>query len=207
MKTTHYFILGSLLFLSTAVTAQDKKSSKPASPGVANEQAKQQEADQAKWMTYMTPGKMHDMMAKSNGDWHEDIVFWMDPKGPPTKAEAECSNSMIMGGRYQESIHKGDMMGMPFEGKGIMGYDNIKKVFQSTWIDNMGTGVMYMEGPYNEGKNAIMLSGTMIDPMSGKTEKARQVFTVMDEKTQKLEMFVTKNDKEFKSMEITMTKR
>ncbi len=201
MKTKHLIILGTSLFISSALIAQEKKDAK-AAPSPA-----QQEKEMALWMDYMTPGEMHQMIAKCDGDWHEDLVFWMDPKAEPTKAEAECTNSMIMGGRYQESIHKGDMMGMPFEGKGLLGYDNIKKVFQSTWIDNMGTGVMYMEGPYDKKTNSVTLTGKMVDPMTGKTEKARQIFTFVDEKTQKLEMFVTKGDKEFKSMEIKMTKR
>jgi hypothetical protein len=35
---------------------------------------------------------------------------------------------------------------MPFEGISTLGYDNAKKTFFSTWIDNMGTGMMVMEG-------------------------------------------------------------
>ncbi|MBK9333372.1 MAG: DUF1579 family protein [Ignavibacteria bacterium] len=29
-----------------------------------------------------------------------------------------------MGGRYQQGKHTGDMMGMPFEGMSLLGYDN-----------------------------------------------------------------------------------
>jgi hypothetical protein len=53
---------------------------------------------------------------------------------------ATCTNTMILGGRYQQSMIKGNMMGMPFEGMGLLGYDNAQKLFYSTWVDNMGTG-------------------------------------------------------------------
>jgi hypothetical protein len=199
MKTKHLLILGSLLFVSSSLFAQDKKD--------ANKMAQTQEKEQARWMEYMAPGEMHKLLTQAEGDWHEEIVFWMAPKTDPTKAESECSNSMIMGGRYQESIHKGDMMGMPFEGKGLMGFDNIKKVFQSTWIDNMGTGIVFLEGPYDPKSKSITLTGKIVDPMTGTIDKVRQVMTFIDEKTQKLEMFSTKEGKEFKSMEINLSKR
>ncbi len=33
-------------------------------------------------MEYATPGEMHKMLAMSNGNWSEDITFWMDPSAP-----------------------------------------------------------------------------------------------------------------------------
>ena len=35
---------------------------------------------------------------------------------------------------------------MTFKGTGIEGYDNGKKKFVGTWMDNMGTGIMMSEG-------------------------------------------------------------
>src|SRR6185503_11294037 len=92
---------------------------------------------------------MHEMMTKANGEWKEELTMWMKPGAPPEKSTAMCFNSMIMGGRYQESRHKGSFNGMPFEGTSILAYDNAKKMFQSTWIDNMGSGIMYTEGKYD----------------------------------------------------------
>ena len=109
------------------------------------------------WMAYATPGETHKMLAKSNGTWKGEMTMWMAADAPPSTATAIMVNKMIMGGRYQVSETKGNMMGMPFEGKGLMGYDNIRKIFQSTWVDNMSTGVMYMEGPYDRKTNSIIL--------------------------------------------------
>jgi hypothetical protein len=131
----------------------------------------------------------------------------MTPGAPATKAEAKCNNRMILGDRYQESVSTGMMMGMPFEGHSLVAYDNVKKVFQSTWIDNMGTGIVYMEGPYDEKTKTLNMRGKMVDPMSGKIEVARQVLKFIDDNTQLMEMYVTKDGKEFKNMEIKFTRR
>ena len=33
-------------------------------------------ADQKAWMEYMTPGPMHEMMAKSVGEWKTKNTYW-----------------------------------------------------------------------------------------------------------------------------------
>ena len=199
MNSKKSLILGSLLVITSfSLSAQEKKE-----PKMTEQQQKEQET----WMQYMMPGEMHRLLAQGNGDWHENLVFWMSPEGDATKAESECTNTMILGDRYQESIHKGTMMGMPFEGRGLVGYDNIKKVFQSTWVDNMGTGIMYLEGPFDPKTNSVTLTGKMVDAMTGKTENVREIMTFINEKSQKMEMYMTKNGKEFKTMEISFTKK
>ena len=88
-----------------------------------------QDAAMKAWQAYMTPGDIHKMIAKDDGEWNEEITLWMVPGSPPTKSTATAVNKMIMGGRYQESKHVGNFMGMPFEGYSLLGYDNAKKNF------------------------------------------------------------------------------
>src|SRR5205085_3415920 len=107
------------------------------------------------WQSYMTPGEEHKMLAKSNGTWNEEITVWMSPDAPPQKNTATAENKMIMNGRYQYTTHKGNFMGMPFEGISTTGYDNARKVYVSTWIDNMGSGIMNMEGPWDANSNTV----------------------------------------------------
>jgi hypothetical protein len=154
------------------------------------------------WQAYMTPGGVHQMLAKSNGTWEGDVTMWMEPGKPPIKSKSTTVNKMIFGGRYQQSTHKGDMMGMPFEGMSTLGFDNAKKVLVSTWIDNMGTGIMTMEGTWDSTTNTANLKGKMVDPMTGKDMECRETFTMIDDNSQKLEMFCTQQGKEMKTMEI-----
>lgn len=166
-----------------------------------------QQAMQKAWTDYMTPGNVHQMLAKGDGEWQAETTFWMVPGAPPTKSTAKATNKMILGGRYQETKYSGNMMGMPFEGIGVTGYDNAKKVFVSTWQDNMGTGIMYMEGKWDDASKSINFSGKVVDPMTGKDMNVREVFKFVDDNTQVMEMFMTQDGKEFKSMEMKLTKK
>ncbi|MEP6513232.1 MAG: DUF1579 domain-containing protein [Parafilimonas sp.] len=169
--------------------------------------AQMDEASQKAWMAYMTPGNVHQMLAKSEGQWKEDVTMWMMPGQEPMHSTASATNKMIMGGRYQQSTHTGDMMGMPFEGMSVMGYDNAKKMFVSSWVDNMGTGMMNMEGTWDDATKSITMKGTTVEPMTGKDMNVREVFKFMDDNTQMLEMYMMMPDgKEFKSMEIKFTR-
>jgi hypothetical protein len=167
----------------------------------------QSQEDMQKWTAYMTSGDMHQMLAKTDGTWNEDMTMWSDPNAAPMKMTATCENKMIFGGRYQESRHTGNFNNMPFEGYNLVGYDNIKKVFQSTWIDNMGTGSIHMEGPYDPATKTVTLTGKEIEPMSGQEIEVKQTVQFIDDNTQLVQMFSTRDGKEVKTMEIKLTRK
>jgi hypothetical protein len=160
------------------------------------------------WQEYMTPGDMHKMMAKWDGIWNGEVTVWMAPGAPEQKNKSTAVNKMILGGLYQESNHTGTMMGMPFNGRSTVGYDNHRKEFVSTWIDNMGSGMMLMKGPWDEATKTINLKGKMVDPGTKMDTDVRETFKIIDDNTQEMEMFVMMPDgKEFKTMEIKFTKK
>lgn len=160
------------------------------------------------WENYMTPGEVHKIFASDNGRWNVDMTMWMTPDTPPTKNTMTAESRMIMGGRYQEMKHSGNLMGEKFEGISTMAYDNASKKIVSTWIDNMGTGIMHMSGEFNPSSKTVELKGEVTDPMTSKVKTVRETYTFVDDNTRKMEMFdVTPQGKEYKSMEIVMTRR
>lgn len=167
-----------------------------------------QDDNMKKWMDYMTPGDMQKMLASGAGTWKANVTFWMAPGTEPTKSEATATSEMVMGGRYLMSKMSGNMMGMPFEGMAIEGYDNAAKIFMSTWIDNMGTGIMYMTGKWDESTKTVSYTGKMVDPMSGNWIDVRQVVTYTSPTSNKMEMYGPGPDgKEYKTMEMISTKQ
>jgi len=164
--------------------------------------AQDQEA-MKKWMDYMTPGEEHKAMAKMNGDWKYTSKFWMAPEQEPMTANGTAKCEMLLGGRYMQMKVNGNMMGMPFEGISINGYDNAAKQYQSSWIDNMGTSVMYLTGTASGG--VITMTGSMIDPMTSKNMIVRQTLR-WDGDKMIMEMYDTKDGVENKTMEITYSK-
>ena len=160
------------------------------------------------WQAYMTPGKEHEMMAKWNGTWVGEVQMWMGPNTEPMKNMSTATNKMILGGRYQVAEHHGSFNGMPFDGMSTLAFDNHKKVFISSWMDNMGTGVMNLEGPWDEATKTINLKGKMIEPSTGYEMTVREVFKIVDDNTQVLEMYAPGPDgKEFKTMELTYKRK
>jgi hypothetical protein len=163
--------------------------------------------DMKKWMDYMTPGKEHQDFAKMNGDWAFTSKFWMDPNAQPQTSNGTAKFEMLLDGRYQQLTVAGKMMGMDFKGIGINGYDNAKKVYVSSWIDNFGTGLMYMEGKYDEASKKIVYTGKMVDPMTGKDGEYKQTIKVIDDKNFEMDMYDLTKGTEVKTMEIMYTKK
>ena len=167
-----------------------------------------QSADDMKAMqAYATPGPIHQMMAKSVGNWTGAITMWMQPGAAPANMTGETKNEMILGGRYLKATNTGNMMGMPFEGISTVGYDNAKKVFVTSWIDNVGTGMIFMEGVWDDQTKSIIYKGTMVDPTNGKDISIRQVMKFPDDNSQIMEMYTTSNGNEIKTMEIKYTRK
>lgn len=160
------------------------------------------------WEAYATPGDPHKELAKEAGSWTTESTMWMDPGKPPTKSTGTAEIKMALGGRYQIGTHKGNFMGMPFEGTSTVAYNNASKKYESSWMDNMGTGIMTMTGEADASGKVINFSGECIDPMTGKNKTYREVYTIVDDNTRKMEMFDTDpSGKEFKSMEMTMKRK
>lgn len=192
-----------------------------ASPGVAvPEQAAEKPAEkpidpsklsaeeiQKIYTDYATPGEPHVELANMTGTWNEIIKIWMAPGTEPMVNKAVCSVEMILGERYQQSRHKGEFNGMPFEGIGITGYDNADGRLYSTWIDNMGTGIMFSKGTIDEKTGNIIFNGEQMDPITKKMMRIREVMRRSDNGNFIMEMYTTPvGGKEFLSMEITMVK-
>lgn len=162
--------------------------------------------EMAAWEASMKPGAHHEWLASMDGYWNAKVKMWMDPSQPASESDATTKNEMIMNGLYQRSTHTGTMMGMPFSGESITGYDNINKKFVASWIDNLGSGIMHMDGTYDDTTKTLTLIGKMTDPLTGKEMDFKETLTVNSPDSHTLSMFMVKGDNEMKTMEIVYTK-
>ena len=210
------FCVAALLF--AACTSDKKTEEQTASETASKAEDKKEEpwvpVDSAtmmkNMMDYGTPGPMHQMLASWNGTWTGETTMWESEGAAPLKSTGTAVNTMIMGGKYQSAKHSGNMMGMPFEGMSVMGFDNATKEFTSTWVDNWSTGIMNMSGPWDESSKTLTLTGAMPDiNRPGKKCSFKEVFKVIDDNTQHMEMYGPdpKTGKEYKMMEIKLTRK
>ncbi|MES1211819.1 MAG: DUF1579 domain-containing protein [Acidobacteriota bacterium] len=188
------------LLLLTAVSplspvmAQDQKAN--GTPGEAEMTAAMMKAAQ--------PGEQHKHLARYVGDWEYTSKMWMMPGQPAAESKGTMHGESMMDGRYVQHHWKGTFSGMPFEGLGTEAYDNTSKEYLSTWIDNVGTGIMMSTGSCDAAGKVCTQSNEMVDPMSGQKMTMRSVITWADNDHFKNEMFAKDpSGNEMKTMEIT----
>ncbi len=162
--------------------------------------------DAAKWMAYSTPGPEHAMLKPLVGTFSCDIKMMMDPAAPPQTSTATITRKSIMGDRYITEDVESTFMGQPFQGHGVVGYDNGQKKYFSLWIDNVGTGVMHETGTAS-GK-VITLEGQSWDPSEGKMAWGKSVVDLSNNDKQTFKMFSKdKSGKEFQNFDMTCTRK
>ena len=153
------------------------------------------------------PGEPHKALNGMTGTWNAKVTTWMVPGADPMIMEGTSENKWVMGGRYMEQRFAGNFMGMPFEGVGYTGYDNIKKQYWGTWMDNMSTGMMLSTGTMTDGKS-WSFTGMMPDPMTGKDMKVDEKITWVDADHHNMEMWCAGPDgKQFRNMLIEYSRK
>jgi hypothetical protein len=189
--------------------AQPKKEDKPAAGQPSESEM------MAMMMELAKPGENHKLLAQSVGTWTFAVKMWMDPKGPPTESSGSAVVKEVMGGRYFIGEYTGKfpmpgpdgkMMNMDFKGMSTDGYDNVKKMFVSSWIDNMGTSIVRLEGTYDS-MNKILTYRGEEEMMPGMKTKVRQVIKLTDNDHRTFEWYEDRGGTEVKTMEILYTRK
>ena len=106
------------------------------------------------------PGPEHEMLKKDVGTWDATVEMFM-PGAPPSVSKGTETVTML-GGFWQLSEFKSEMMGQPFEGRGTTGYDPAKKKYVGTWVDTMTPGYYTVEATYDAATKTM--TGTMEGP-------------------------------------------
>jgi hypothetical protein len=154
-----------------------------------------------------TPGAPHKMLAKLAGTWTTRTRAWMEPDKPPMEGTGACEQKMLLDGRYLQQEYASEMMGSPFSGINLIGYDNHTRKYMSTWIDSMSTGIYYFEGTAGADGRTITQESSYDDPVRGPMVW-RSVTRIVDDNTLEYEMvLIPKGGKEEKMMEMTVTRK
>jgi len=153
---------------------------------------------------YMKAGAVienHEFFKKYPGKWDAETTMWTFPGEPPSTSKNTYDASLILGGRFLKMEFKGMMMGQPFEGLQIIGYDNLQQKYITLWIDNTSTAFFQTAGTRDAAKNTITETGVWPEPMGG-TSKVRAVTRWIGPDEFVYEMYMIGADgKEFKNME------
>ena len=182
----------------------------PVTAGEGDEPPKLTPEQQAEMEAYQkagTPGVPHAALASTAGNYELDLKSWSEPSGAPTESTGKATRRMILDGRVLVEAVDATMMGAPFTGHAMMGYDNVSGEYWSTWMDSMSTGLMVSHGSC-DALGACTFTGSWNDPVRKGPVTARMTSRWTSPGTQLFEMFGPGGDgKEMKMMEIVYTKK
>ena len=198
---------------SPAMTSPSGTQSSPSGPPSAE--------DMQKMMTQMMelakPGENHKLLADLAGTWTYNIKMWMnpDPNAKPEESKGTAVRKPMMDGRFfvvdvtgkmEMPQPDGKKKEMTFKGMGIDGYDNVKKKFVGSWVDNMGTGIMFSEGDYDPATKTFTYTSE-IEGVPGMKQKVREVIKIVDKNHHIFEWYEDRGGQEAKTMEISYTRK
>lgn len=226
MKTSlSLAIVFAAALLASPSFAQENAASSSSSPAAATASTGQpvagapNEAEMMKQMMELSKlNENHKLLADMAGTWNYTVKMWMNPADASAKPETYKGTAVrkpIMEGRYYtlDVAGKMEMPGadgkkkeMMFKGMSIEGYDNVKKKFIGTWIDNMGTGMMFSEGTYDPATKTFTYSGEF-EAVPGMKQQIRETLKVVDKNHHVMEWYENRGGQEMKTMEIDYTRK
>jgi hypothetical protein len=192
------------LFAMNALT-QEKKAKEEMKPQAGG----QMDPMMKKWMEAATPGENHKRLDDMVGTWEATSTAWMDPAKPPSITKGTSEIKWVLGGRFLQQDFTGEMMGMPFNGMGLTGYDNFNKKYIGSWVDNTSTAMLTMEGTADPTGKVITMLGKSDDPGTGEHGKAmKYVARLVSKDKHVFEIYdLSMGNKETKLLEISYTRK
>ena len=190
------------LTIATAAPAADRAWKATASPEA--KAAPAPDAATAEMLKLAAPGAAHEKLKAMEGKWKAVQKSWFAP-GEPAVSEGVSENRMILGGRFLEQRLTGTVMGQPYEGFGLTGFDNKKGEYTMLWVDNMATSMMTGGGSMDATSGELTLKSTGDGP-DGKPTEFKLVTRMMDPSRHVFSMYATVDGKEQLMMEITYTR-
>ena len=196
-------IAGALTLSISRTDAQDKAKAE-AQPAVDTQEMMK------KWMEVATPGDGHKQLDQLVGKWDSVMRMWMEGPGKPaTESKGSCEIKWIMEGRYLLQEATGQMAGMPFKSMNVIGYDNYKKKYVMSYIDNMGTAIYTVEGKLDPSNKVMTSFGKMDEFMTGERDKlVKYVLRIISKDKHVFEAYdEVGTPNEFKAFEIAYTRK
>jgi hypothetical protein len=162
-----------------------------------------QEELQKLWTDYATPGDEHALLGRRIGRWTFTMKWYTEPGAPPMESQGTSQCRWILGGRFIEDTTVAESMGQPFEGLGTAGFDNLTRRYESTWVDNMSTGIFHATGTYDAATRTFHHESVQPDFASGGYVPSRMVERWIDDDHYVLEAYGPGPDgRDMKTMEI-----
>ncbi len=160
------------------------------------------------WVRYAMPGKHHRLLDRMAGHWETRSTYWKEPGDPPVTSVGSCERTWILDRRFLREEFDGGILGLPFRGSGLYGYDSFEKKYTSVWIDTMSTAMMTNMGVYDKAGDVVNFVGKYGDPWTGVKKDSRGVTRFVSAQEHVLELYTSgPAGREYKLLEIIYTRK
>jgi hypothetical protein len=198
-------------------TSSPAAATRPAAPPSGQPTAEDMQKMMTQMMELAKLNENHKVLADLAGTWSYTVKMWMnpDPSAKPEEYKGTAVRKPMMDGRYfvldvsgkmQMPGPDGKKKDMTFKGMSLEGYDNVKQKFVSSWIDNMGTGIMMSEGTYDPATKTFTYNAEG-EFIPGMKQKIREVIKIVDKDHHTFEWYEDRGGQEAKTMEIQYTRK
>jgi len=224
MNTRNFSLLVALAAITSVVSVSFAQSPTPqpsapfTAPAVSAPATTAASPDPAEMMKQMMEmaklNENHKLLADLAGSWSYTVKM-MAPGETPSTSTGSVTRKPVMNGRFFLGEFTGTMK-MPgadgkmkdftFKGMSVEGYDNVKQKFVSSWVDNMGTGILNSEGSYDPATKTFTYTGEM-EPVPGMKVPVREVIKITDKNHHIFEWYENRGGQEMKTLEINYTRK
>ena len=172
-------------------------------------------------LDYSRPGKYHQLLANLVGTWtFKGGHFSENPNPDSNKVVFKFNGTLVRksfangrffiveltGGKLQMPIQDGKMKEVNAKSIETEGYDNVKKKFLLTVINNhIGSDISFSEGTYDSMTKTITFESEA-ELVPGMKIKAKELYIILDKDHYRLEYYDEQNGKYIKATEIDCTR-
>jgi hypothetical protein len=95
-----------------------------------------------------TPMSHKALFEKLVGKWEGNCKTWFEPGKLADESKVAGEFAKVLAGRFLRHSYEGTMQGKPRRGEDLIGFNTMRKVFQSAWVDDfhMNYAILISEG-------------------------------------------------------------
>jgi hypothetical protein len=139
----------------------------------------------------LQPGPQHELLKALAGQFDGDYEVFTAPEAAAQRSKGRITNELVYGGRFLRGRFDGVMLGKPFTGENLIGYDNFKKHYVGTWVNDGGTSIVFAEGDADAAGKVITMEYEQQDgPAGTEPVRTRLITTLIDKDHYRFETFV-----------------
>lgn len=160
------------------------------------------------WSSYMMPGPVHKQLAAYTGAWKVRMTVWPAAEAQPESFDLDAAIEPMMDKRFFQVHIFGNIMGMTYDSREQLGYNNLDGTFTHISFSTFGTAFGIMQGKWSEASKVANLTGETLSPEDKKKIVLREVIKFIGFDQIVFEYYDTREgQKEFMSMELMLERK